>query len=187
MLLQTDRCTKAHTSLTCSLRSFPVHCSILANWRSGRVWRRFTNLQPDVAHVRALLPRYLPTHLHCTRLWWHACLLAAGKTQSMWQLSFQALNFVEECAQVLAIWRWLQEPCLFVSATIQCAANSCSSNCLFLAHRLLPDYGQHGLAPDTAMFHMQPNESSVQPDLTAVLTYLATVQVRCQCADVCRL
>ena len=65
------------------LKVLPVHCSIFANWRSGRVWRRFANLQPDVANVRALLPRHLLTHSH---LWCHVCLSAAGKAYSMWQL-----------------------------------------------------------------------------------------------------
>lgn len=48
--------------------------------------------------------------------------------------------------------------------------------------------GMMDLAPlDTSILHMQPHQSSVQPDITAVLTHLATIQVRSQCADVCRL
>lgn len=48
--------------------------------------------------------------------------------------------------------------------------------------------GMMDLAPlDTSILHMQPHQSSVQPDITAVLTHLAAIQVRSQCADVCRL
>lgn len=39
-------------------------------------------------------------------------------------------KFVEVFAQILAIWRWLQEPCLLVSAHVQCMANNGSSKCL---------------------------------------------------------